>query len=58
MSCRTLFSRPLPSVDRLKYLDTTTLVASMDQLSGTSTSDCSKITSPFSLVMLALRFSH
>src|SRR5262245_6787436 len=57
-NCLTLVSRPLPSEERRKYFDTTTLVAIIDHDTGTSTSGCSKITSPFSFEMDALRFSH
>src|SRR5262245_52898190 len=41
-----------------KYLETTTLVASWDQLLGISTSVCSKTTSPFSFLIWAERSSH
>src|SRR5215510_12747884 len=57
-SCLTLLSRPLPSLERRKYFETTTFVANIDQVLGTSTSGCSKMTSPFSLVITAFRFSH
>ncbi len=58
MSWRTLVSRPsVPSWPR-KYLLTTTLVASWDQVFGISTSFCSKMTSPFSLLIAASRSSH
>src|SRR5438874_6691916 len=46
-----------PSTPR-KYFETTTFVATCDQVVGISTSCCSKTTSPFSLVMLASRVSH
>src|SRR5437867_13077784 len=57
-SCFTLVSRPLPSLERRKYLDTTTFVANIDQAEGTSTSGCSNMMSPFSLVMTDFLFSH
>src|ERR1700730_17470748 len=58
ISCLTLRSRwGLPTWPR-KYLLTTTLVAICDQALGISTSVCSKTTSPFSLVMVAVRSSH
>src|SRR5205085_12433373 len=41
-----------------KYFETTTLVATCDQPVGTSTSCCSKTTSPFSLAIVAERVSH
>src|SRR6185436_9810146 len=57
-SCLTLRSRSaVPRVPR-KYFDATTLVAVCDQNFGTSTSFCSKTTSPRSLLMTALRVSH
>src|SRR5437016_4403561 len=58
ISCLTLRSRSgVPSTPR-KYFETTTFVATCDQVVGISTSCCSKTTSPFSLVMLASRVSH
>ena len=55
ISCLTLRSRSgVPSVPR-KYFETTMLVACCDQNFGTSTSRCSKTTSPFSLPMTAER---
>src|SRR5262245_19421697 len=58
MSWRTERSRSgVPSVPR-KYFWTTMFVASWDQDFGTSTSFCSKTTSPRSLVISALRSSH
>ena len=58
ISCLTLRSRSgVPTWPR-KYFDTTTLVASCDQLFGISTSVCSKIASPLSLLILAERSSH
>src|SRR5215831_17922197 len=58
MSCFTLPSRS--GVPRLpwKYLEATMFVAVMDQFFGTSTFFCSKITSPDSLVIAAVRYSH
>src|SRR5438477_482891 len=41
-----------------KYFETTTLVATCDQVVGISTSCCSKTTSPFSLLIEASRVSH
>ena len=50
-SCRTERSRSgVPSVPR-KYFDATTFVASSDQVFGTSTSLCSKMTAPPSPVI-------
>src|SRR6266576_3808201 len=58
ISCLTLRSRSgVPRTPR-KYFETTTFVATCDQVVGISTSCCSKTTSPFSLVMLASRVSH
>src|SRR2546426_3239948 len=58
INCLTLRSRSgVPRTPR-KYFETTTLVATCDQLVGISTSCCSKTTSPFSLVMEASRVSH
>src|SRR5439155_1644699 len=58
INCLTLRSRSgVPRTPR-KYLETTTLVATCDQVVGISTSCCSKTTSPFSLVMEASRVSH
>ena len=57
-SLRTLPSRSgVPGVPR-KYLDATTLVASMDQDLGTSICFCSKTTRPSSPVMPAERYSQ
>jgi hypothetical protein len=55
---RALLSRPGRSTAPLKYLLTTTFVASCDQKAGTSTSFCSKMTSPSSFAMTADRVSH
>ena len=41
-----------------KYLEATIFVAVIDQLFGTSTFFCSKMTSPDSLVIAAVRYSH
>src|SRR2546426_3139306 len=58
ISCLTLRSRSgVPTTPR-KYFETTTLVATCDQVVGISTSCCSKTISPFSLVMTASRVSH
>src|SRR5436309_8534352 len=58
MSWRTLVSRSgVPSVP-WKYLEATMFVAVMDHVFGTSTFFCSKITSPDSLVIAAVRYSH
>src|SRR5207245_7812817 len=58
INCLTLRSRSgVPRTPR-KYFETTTLVATCDQVFGISTSCCSKTTSPFSLVMEASRVSH
>ena len=58
ISCFTLRSRSgVPTWPR-KYFETTTLVASCDQLFGTSTSVCSNTISPRSLLIFAERSSH
>src|SRR5713226_2526363 len=58
INCLTLRSRSsVPSTPR-KYFETTTLVATCDQVVGVSTSCCSKTISPFSLVMADSRVSH
>src|SRR5207244_8492908 len=58
ISCLTLRSRSgVPRTPR-KYFETTTLVATCDQVVGISTSCCSKTTSPFSLLIEASRVSH
>src|SRR5260370_33070162 len=58
INCLTLRSRSGVPITPRKYFETTTLVASCDQVVGISTSCCSKTTSPFSLVMTASRVSH
>src|SRR5438552_278740 len=58
ISCLTLRSRSGVPMTPRKYLETTTLVATCDQLVGISTSCCSKTASPFSLLMAASRVSH
>src|SRR5438132_10900300 len=58
ISCFTLCSRSGVPMTPRKYFDTTTLVATCDQVVGISTSCCSKTISPFSLVMTASRVSH
>src|SRR6202011_3864655 len=58
INCLTLRSRSGVPMTPRKYLETTTLVATCDQVVGISTSCCSKTTSPFSLVMAASRVSH
>src|SRR5215831_12193989 len=55
---RTLDSRSGVPFLPWKYLEATMFVAVMDQAFGTSTSFCSKMTSPDSLVMAAVRYSH
>src|SRR5215470_7292533 len=57
-SWRTLVSRS--GVPRLpwKYLEATIFVAVIDQVLGTSTFFCSKMISPDSLVIAAVRYSH
>jgi hypothetical protein len=57
-SCRTERSRSGDPSGPRKYLEATTLVASADQLLGTSTSFCSKITLPDSPAMDAVRISQ
>src|SRR5262245_59450352 len=57
-SCRTLVSRSGVPFFPWKYLEATIFVAVMDQFLGVSTSFCSKITSPDSLVIAAVRYSH
>src|SRR5256885_477360 len=55
ISCLTLRSRSgVPTTPR-KYFETTTLVATCDQVVGISTSCCSKTISPLSLVTTASR---
>src|SRR5712692_579504 len=58
INCLTLRSRSGVPITPRKYFETTTLVATCDQVIGISTSCCSKTTSPFSLVMEASRVSH
>src|SRR5258708_11834999 len=58
ITCLTLVSRRGVSSWPRKYLETTTLVAICDHDAGISQSFCSKTTSPFSLEMEAVRFSH
>src|SRR5437868_14538427 len=58
ISCLTLRSRSGVPMTPRKYFETTTLVATCDQLVGISTSCCSKTISPFSLVIDASRVSH
>src|SRR3989442_15621784 len=58
INCLTLRSRSGVPITPRKYFETTTLVATCDQVLGISTSCCSKTTSPFSLVMEASRVSH
>src|ERR1700736_5640239 len=58
ISCLTLRSRSGVPITPRKYFETTTLVATCDQVVGISTSCCSKTTSPFSLVIDASRVSH
>src|SRR5262249_24156320 len=55
---RTLVSRSGVPLLPWKYLEATMLVAVIDQFFGTSTFFCSKITSPDSLVIAAVRYSH
>src|SRR2546422_10561289 len=57
-SWRTLVSRSGDPFLPWKYLEATIFVAVIDQLLGTSTFFCSKITSPDSLVIAAVRCSH
>jgi hypothetical protein len=57
-SWRTERSRAGEPSEPRKYLEATTLVASIDQLFGTSTSFCSKMTAPPSPVMAAVRVSQ
>src|SRR5205809_4992669 len=58
MSCGTLVSRSEDPFLPWKYFEATIFVAVMDQVFGTSTFFCSKITSPDSLVIAAVRYSH
>src|SRR5437764_4522910 len=58
ISCLTLRSRSGVPMTPRKYLETTTLVATCDQVVGISTSCCSKTVSPFSFVIVAERVSH
>src|ERR1700690_1262930 len=58
INCFTERSRCSVPITPWKYLETTMLVAVCDQVLGTSTSFCSKITLPFSSVMPAERSSH
>src|SRR5881628_948808 len=55
---RTLVSRSGEPFLPWKYLEATIFVAVIDQLFGTSIFFCSKITSPDSLVIAAVRYSH
>src|SRR5262252_4034783 len=55
---RTLVSRSDVPFLPWKYLEATIFVAVIDQVFGTSTFFCSKITSPDSLVIAAVRYSH
>src|SRR6516165_4956828 len=57
-SWRTLVSRSGVPFLPWKYLEATILVAVIDQPLGTSTFFCSKMTSPDSLVIAAVRYSH
>src|SRR5207244_11495798 len=58
MSWRTLDSRSGDPFLPWKYFEATIFVAVIDQPFGTSTFFCSKITSPDSLVIAAVRYSH
>src|SRR5512133_1288511 len=57
-SWRTERSRADVPLAPRKYFDATTFVASRDQLFGTSTSFCSKMTAPPSPVIAAVRVSQ
>ena len=58
ISCLTLDSRSGVFRCPRKYFDTTTLVGQLRPARGNSQSACSKMTSPFSLPMVAVRRSH